>query len=82
MMIRGKLVSTIILSPMINAGQGGGQKKNFFAKQSAGIWVEFGKGKHRFIKDNISGDIHTSHGYIKTLNTFMLCTIAYEDTLC
>jgi hypothetical protein len=34
------------------------------------------KGKNIFIKDNITGDVDATSGYIKTLDTFMKGTIA------
>jgi hypothetical protein len=40
------------------------------------------EGKNIFIKDNISRNIETTSGYLKTLDPFVARTIPQKDTLC
>jgi hypothetical protein len=40
------------------------------------------EGKHIFIKDNISRNIDTASGYLKTLDPFVARTITQKDALC
>ena len=57
------------------------EEKYFLSKEGSIIWMKFGKRELSFIKHNITGDVHTTGGHIKTLDTFMLCTITKKDAL-
>jgi hypothetical protein len=39
------------------------------------------KGKHSFIKNNVTGDIDSTSGNFKALNTFVTWAITKKDTL-
>ena len=50
-------------------------------KAFAGIRMKFGKGKHIFIKDNITGDVNPTSCNVKILVAFVHVTVAKESTL-
>jgi hypothetical protein len=58
-----------------------GQEKDFFAKKSTGIGMKISKGKHRFIKNNVTGYIYSTSFDIKTFDSFVHGAIPKEYTL-
>jgi hypothetical protein len=56
------------------------KEKNFFTKTPTSIRMKLSKRENILIKDNITRDIYTPGGHIKTFNTFMTRTITKKNT--
>ena len=61
MMSSQRLISTIVFTPVINAGKGRWKTEYFLFEKGTDIWMKGFKREFCFIKNNITGDVTTKN---------------------